>query len=113
MAKFSAFFGLCFLFTGCPQTTASQSEFVLGTVCTVNLYREARTEIYREIFSRFREIEAMMSVNSADSDINAVNNGAGIAPVRVHPEVLDVVESALRYAELSGGAFDPSIGPLV
>jgi thiamine biosynthesis lipoprotein len=85
----------------------------LGTVCTVRLFGEAGPEIYREIFSRFREIEAMMSANLADSDISAVSEGAGIAPVRVHPEVLDVLESALRYAGLSGGAFDPSIGPLV
>jgi thiamine biosynthesis lipoprotein len=69
--------------------------------------------VYRKIFSRFREIEAIMSVNLADSEISGVNNSAGIAPAKVHPEVLDVVESALRYAELSGGAFDPSIGPLV
>jgi thiamine biosynthesis lipoprotein len=113
LAIFPAFLALCFLFTGRPQAAPSQSEFVLGTVCTVHLYKKARPEIYREIFSRLREIETMMSANSADSDINAINNGAGIAPVRVHAEVLDVVESALRYAELSGGAFDPSIGPLV
>jgi thiamine biosynthesis lipoprotein len=55
----------------------------------------------------------MMSANSADSEIGAINNNAGVAPVKVHPEVLDVVESALHYAELSGGAFDPSVGPLV
>jgi thiamine biosynthesis lipoprotein len=113
LAKFPVFLGLCFFFAGCLHAVPSQSEFVLGTVCTVRLYKKADAEVYREIFSRFREIEAMMSVNSADSDISAVNNGAGIAPVMVHPEVLDVIESALRYAELSGGAFDPSIGPLV
>jgi thiamine biosynthesis lipoprotein len=55
----------------------------------------------------------MMSVNLDDSDIAAVNRNAGISPIRVHGEVLEVVESALTYAGLSGGAFDPSIGPLV
>jgi thiamine biosynthesis lipoprotein len=113
LAKFPVFLGFCFLFAGCPRAASSQSEFVLGTVCTVQIYEGARNGIYREIFSRFREIEAMMSANSADSDISAINNGAGMTPVKVHPEVLDVVESALRYAELSGGAFDPSVGPLV
>ncbi|MDR1128068.1 MAG: FAD:protein FMN transferase [Treponema sp.] len=113
LAGFSAFFGFFLLFTGCIRAESSQSDIVLGTVCTVQLFREAKTGIYREIFSRFREIEAMMSANLADSDISAVSGGAGIAPVRVHPEVLDVVESALRYAGLSEGAFDPSVGPLV
>ena len=79
----------------------------------VQLYGGAKIGVYREIFSRFREIEAIMSVNLADSEISDVNNSAGIIPAKVHPEVLDVIESALHYAELSGGAFDPSIGPLV
>jgi thiamine biosynthesis lipoprotein len=114
LAAFPAFFTLCFFFTACLRTAAPpRSDFVLGTVCTVRLYQEGGDGIYRDIFSRFREIEALLSANSAGSDISAVNNSAGIEPVRVHPEVLDVVESALHYAELSGGAFDPSVGPLV
>jgi thiamine biosynthesis lipoprotein len=47
------------------------------------------------------------------SGVLAINRQAGIAPVKVRADLLEVLETALRYADLSGGAFDPTIGPLV
>jgi thiamine biosynthesis lipoprotein len=90
-----------------------ESEYVLGTVCRVNVFADGKPAVYREIFTRIREIEGMMSVNLPDSDISAVNAAAGTAPVRVNPELLDVLEAALFFARESGGAFDPTVGPLV
>jgi len=54
-----------------------------------------------------------MSVNIQASDVARVNAAAGIAPVQVHEDVFKVIERALFFAEISGGAFDPSVGPLV
>ena len=54
-----------------------------------------------------------MSVNIAASDVSHVNAAAGVAPVQVHEDVFRVIERALFFAELSGGAFDPTVGPLV
>ena len=54
-----------------------------------------------------------MSVNIAASDVSSINAAAGIAPVQVHEDVFKVIERALFFAEISGGAFDPSVGPLV
>jgi thiamine biosynthesis lipoprotein len=53
-----------------------------------------------------------MSVNRTDTDLAAVNAQAGIAPVTVHGDVIEVIERALYYAEITGGAFDPTVGPL-
>jgi len=100
-------------FAGCARAEPSRAEFVMGTVCSVTLYDQAKTQVYRDIFSRLREIEDRMSFNLTDSDIARVNAAAGIAPVQVHDEVFDVIERALFYAEISGGAFDPTVGPLV
>jgi thiamine biosynthesis lipoprotein len=49
----------------------------------------------------------------AASELLLINRNAGIAPVKVHTDLLNVLERSLYYAELSGGAFDPTIGPLV
>ncbi|MDR3130346.1 MAG: FAD:protein FMN transferase [Treponema sp.] len=98
---------------GCRKGPPSQSEFVLGTVCSVSLYEQGRAEAYREIFGRFREIESRMSVTLPGTELERINANAGGAPVAVHPDVFEVIEAALRYAELSGGAFDPTVGPLV
>jgi thiamine biosynthesis lipoprotein len=98
---------------GCGRTFPAQSEFVLGTVCTINLYREGTAQVYRSLFSRLREIEGIMSANRADSDLARVNQHAGLAPVPVRPELIRALSRARYFAALSGGAFDPTIGPLV
>jgi FAD:protein FMN transferase len=90
-----------------------QTEFVMGTVCTVNLFDRGNPETYRKIFARLKEIEDRMSINKGGTDLDAVNANSGIAPVVVHEDVARVVAEAKRFAELSGGAFDPTIGPIV
>jgi thiamine biosynthesis lipoprotein len=99
--------------TGCRKGPPSQAEFVLGTVCTVNLYDQGRSGVYKEIFDRFREIESRMSVTLPGTELDRINANAGIGPVAVHADVFEVIEMAVRYAELSGGGFDPTVGPLV
>jgi thiamine biosynthesis lipoprotein len=47
------------------------------------------------------------------SGVVAINEQAGIEPVKVRADLIEVLEKAVHYAELSDGAFDPTIGPLV
>ncbi|AEF84867.1 ApbE family protein [Treponema primitia ZAS-2] len=98
---------------GCAKTLPSQSEFVLGTICTVNLYDQGSPEVYHQIFDRLREIENRMSANLEDSELDQINRMAGIRPVVVHPDLIDVIQRALYFAEKADGAFDPTVGPLV
>jgi len=99
--------------TACEPAEPFRTELALGTVCTVTLYEQGKNSVYEAVFSRIREIENMMSVNIPSSDISRINNNAGIAPVRVNEETFKVIERALYFAQLSDGAFDPAVGPLV
>jgi thiamine biosynthesis lipoprotein len=47
------------------------------------------------------------------SGVVAINRKAGFESVKVRADLIELLETALHYAELSGGAFDPTIGPLV
>ena len=85
----------------------------MGTVCSVTLFEKEKNNVYNDIFSRILEIENLMSVNIETSDISRVNAAAGKTPVIVHEDVFNVISRALFFARLSGGAFDPSVGPLV
>lgn len=97
----------------CAEALPAQSEYVIGTVCTVNLFEKGTRTAYREIFDRLREIEARMSVNKDGTEVDAINLQAGVAPVAVHEDVRTVIKAALRFAELSNGALDPTVGPIV
>ncbi|MDR2151109.1 MAG: FAD:protein FMN transferase [Spirochaetaceae bacterium] len=102
-----------FIICACAKPIPSQNEFVLGTLCTVTLYEKGRSALYQRIFSRLREIEDTMSANRADTDVDRINQMAAIAPVPVGEDLFTVIETALHYAQLSEGAFDPTVGPLV
>jgi thiamine biosynthesis lipoprotein len=112
-ALFCIFFVLTGALTGCSRTEPTQAEFVLGTVCTITLYDAGKPKVYRAIFDRLAEIEKRMSLGMEGTDVYRVNAAAGTEAVVVHPTVFEVIERAVYFAELSGGAFDPTVGPLV
>jgi thiamine biosynthesis lipoprotein len=91
----------------------SETEFIFGTFCTITLYERASPGLFGAAFDRLRELEDILSANRGGSDLDRVNAGAGLEAVRVRPELIETAERALRYARLSGGAFDPTVGPLV
>ena len=101
-------------FWGCKkEAMPPQSQLHLGTVCTINLFDQGSTELYGQMFQKLKGIEQAFSVNLSDSAVSQINQSAGIAPVVVPQEVIYVLQEALRIAERTGGAFDPTIGPLV
>jgi thiamine biosynthesis lipoprotein len=46
------------------------------------------------------------------SKLSEVNDHAGEGPFKPDPELLALIKESLRVADRSGGAFDPTIGPL-
>lgn len=90
----------------------SYTFFALGTTCTVNIY-DGTEEQFSYIEKIVAGIEERMSVNIKDSYISRINESAGEFPVEVPEDVYQVIDSGRAFSELSGGAFDISIGPLV
>ena len=101
-----------FSLTACLKTPESSSEFAFNTLCTITLYG-GRPAVFREIFERLRELENSLSIHIEGSDIDRINRAAGIEAVTVNDDVYFLIERALFFADLSGGAFDPGIGPVV
>lgn len=104
------------LFSACApaaQNEITRTDFVLGTVCTVKLVEGGSSKATDEIFKRLKEIDDRMSANKEGTEIAAVNNAAGGKAVAVSEDTFFVISKALDYARLTGGAFDPTVGPLV
>jgi thiamine biosynthesis lipoprotein len=115
MIKLRFFFAgiVVLLLSGCSKPVPPRSEFVLATICAIDLYGNGTPQVYHDVFTRLREIESRMSVFVEGSDVDRINKAAGVEAVEVHPDVFNVIERAVYYAELSGGAFDPAVEPLV
>ena len=101
------------MLSGCERRMLAQSEFVLGTVCSINLYEDGSAELYGKLFARLRELNDIFNNYSDTSEISRVNREAAATPVAVSQDFFVVLKSALDFARLTSGAFDPTVGPLV
>ncbi len=114
----SSLIGVIYL-TGCNQATPttveplSRTEFVLGTVAKISLYDHQSEEILDLAANRLHELEDTLSINKTGTLIDEINNQAGIAPVQVDEDTFKVIERGLAYSELTDGAFDITVGPIV
>ncbi len=57
-------------------------------------------------------IERLLTTFSDDSQTNAINQNAGIQPVKVDEEVFNLIARSLRISALTQGAFDISYGSI-
>lgn len=89
------------------------SEFVMDTLVTVTVYGPRAAKNGRAALAEFQRLDELLSAFREASDVGRVNAAAGREAVRVSRETLDLVAESLRLAALSGGRFDPTIGPLV
>jgi len=91
----------------------ARMEYVLGTTCSLSLYDPGHAAAMDAVFARLRQIDDRMSANKDGTEIAAVNEAAGLKPVKVSDDTFFVVKTALEYGRKTGGALDISIGPLV
>ena len=66
-----------------------------------------------EALNEILETERLLSRFLPESDISRVNSQAHRVPVRVDPRTFAVLKHAAALSEETGGAFDPTIGPLM
>lgn len=103
-------------FSGCKTEKKhhiEKTEYLMNTIMTIRIFDKEDEEILDEAFERLKEIENKMSNTISTSEISLVNKNAGIRSVQVSDDVYYVLEKAKYYAELTKGAYEPTIGPLV
>lgn len=91
----------------------TRTEFLMDTVITLKIYDKPDEKIMDKAIERLMEIEERMSRTIETSDVSLINKNAGIQPVQVHDDTYFVLEKAKHFAEISNGAYEPTIGPLV
>jgi FAD:protein FMN transferase len=94
-------------------------EFIrqrMGTAVRIVLYapgeREARAAA-DAAYRRIEELEALLSHFREDSEVSRLSREGHKAPFKAGSELFQVLSESLRFSELTGGAFDVTVGPLV
>jgi len=104
------------LLQGCSGANAEpleETQFLLGTVCTIKLYDHQSEEVMTKAFDRIKQIDDRMSANKEGTEVDAIALAAGKSYVKVSDDTFYVIQKGLEYCAKSGGVFDISIGPLV
>lgn len=90
----------------------SQEEFLLGTYVRMRVYDQGKEAALQPAFDRVKELGDKITVNQSGSEIDQVNQQAGIQPVVVSEDVYRLVKKAYLYSQDSQGGFDMAIGPI-
>jgi len=97
--------------TSCVSNSASWHE-TSGAVWGTEYHIKYRADksLDDTIISTMRSVESAVSAFDPGSEVSRVNRGE---PVRVSPMFTEVFVESKRISELSSGAFDPTVAPLV
>lgn len=93
-----------------------RSAPIMGTVADLAVVHRDPAYAHAALdaaLDELRRVEAAMTRFRDDSEVGRVNLGAGQEAVAVSPDTAKVVTEALRWAEGSGGTFDPTLGRAV
>lgn len=111
------------MLTACTATTNTndlkKSEafeangFVMGTVISQKVYGDNGQKAIDETSKKMQSLEELLTFNAPEGDIYTLNENAGKNKVELDPETITLLKRSKLVAELSNGAFDVTIGPLI
>lgn len=86
------------------------------TVVSITVVSRSEDQAQKAINASFDELDrlaALLNFYSDTSEISMINRQAGEKPVKVSRDTLDIIEKAVYVSEMTDGAFDITVGPLV
>ena len=125
MKKIGLILLLALLLTGCTPRAAAKKQYtatflsLFDTVTTVvgsaqskeafeSTVQPIREELehYHKLFDIYNDYEGI-------NNLKTVNDKAGIAPVKVDRQILQLLADSIRYYEQTGGVFNPAMGSVL
>jgi thiamine biosynthesis lipoprotein len=112
MRRFAAAVTLFALLPGAASAEWHHREAaIMGTRIAVELWHEdpvAAEAAIDAVIAEMHRVDELMSHYRPESQLSRVNREAGAGPVRVDPELAQLVARSLEFSALTGGAFDIS-----
>jgi thiamine biosynthesis lipoprotein len=97
--------------TPAPAGWLKREEAIMGTAVSVELWaddRRAGEAACAAVMEEMHRIDRVMSPHKPASELSRINRGAARGPVALSEEMYRLVERAIEFSRLSGGAFDIS-----
>lgn len=89
--------------------------FALDTFINLKIEKSRQSDkILKKCEDKVHKLEKMLSYTDSESDISRINSHAGDGEwVSVNKETMEVVKTAVRIAQMSDGALDITVAPLI
>jgi len=94
----------------------SDGRYEMGTVLEITLEGlepEPAAEALDDLYAVATRLDRLLSTYRPESDISRLNRTAGRGRQPVDSEVEEILQLSIAYSELTHGAFDVTIGPVV
>jgi thiamine biosynthesis lipoprotein len=99
---------MLFLFLSLFAFSQEKVFHLMGTYAIIDLPSEKTYKAYRFM----KGLEEKLSDYIEDSEVSRINRKAGVEPVEVSADTLEVIKKSLWLSELTEGAFDITVGAI-
>lgn len=86
---------------------------LMGTIISLTIYHPDAQALVAQAEVRLRDYEKRFSAHNPESDLMKVNQQAGIQPVKVAPDMFDLIQVGKEMSLKSDWAMNIAIGPLM
>lgn len=106
-----------YMLCGCSRDYGNQPisahNFQLDTLVTITLYDSNDQSIFQDAFNEMDRLEQILSAVVPESDLDRLAQNAGKDYIEVSEDTMYLLQQCAKLSDLSGGAFDCTVGPLV
>ena len=98
-----------------PGTKVERARVTMGSELRLTAWTADETAAiaaFDEVFAEFDRLESLLSIWRDGSDVQRLNAAAGIHPVPVSPETLEVLAMARQIGDWTEGKFDVTFAAL-
>ncbi len=88
----------------------------MGTVFEVSAYASDKNRVekaFNDVLKEVNRLDLLMSNYKEESELSKVNKNAASEPTYCDNELAYIIEQSLQYSDITDGAFDITIGPLM
>lgn len=95
------------------DTSVYQTGFIsMDTYISFTVYGNNRENAAKAAQKETQRLEALFSVTDPNSEVSKINSANG-ASVKISDDTANVIQTALRIGEISGGALDVTLRPVI
>jgi thiamine biosynthesis lipoprotein len=86
---------------------------MLHTVVEIKAWGDNAEKAIEEAFAEMERVNSLLNNYDPTSEVSRINQNAGGTAIEINLETMDALKHAIMFCDMTGGALDITIGPLL